>query len=111
MANLDHAARRPGTPRPAGAPLVVAIVVAVSSALLVAAATRHGGAVSPDSATYASGAQNLAHGAGYLDFQGQPITDWPPGFSVLLAAAHLTGAAILTQPGGSGFSRSRRWSS
>jgi len=95
MSRPDPAAARPGRRDLRGASLVVTCIVAVLAAALVAIATRHGATVSPDSATYASGAQNLARGAGYVDFQGRAITDWPPGFSVMLAGVHLLGLGVL----------------
>ncbi len=68
-------------------------IVAVA---LVAVATRQGSAVSPDSATYVSGARNLAAGNGYSDFRLIAITDWPPGLSVTLVALHAAGIGALT---------------
>jgi len=73
-----------------------AIVVALAAATLVGVATRHGSAISPDSATYVAGARNLVAGNGYSDFTLVPITDWPPGLSVTLAALHVFGAGALS---------------
>jgi hypothetical protein len=95
MPRPDRTEDLAGMQRPSGAPLAAAVVVAALAAALVAIATRHGAAVSPDSATYASGAQNLTRGTGYVDYLGQSITDWPPGFPVILAGAHLMGMAVL----------------
>jgi len=73
-----------------------AIVAAMAAAALVGIATRHGSAISPDSATYVAGARNLVAGNGYSDFALVPITDWPPGLSVTLAALHVAGVGALT---------------
>jgi hypothetical protein len=73
-----------------------AVVVALAAAALVGVATRHGSAVSPDSATYIAGARNLVAGTGYSDFALVPITDWPPGLSLTLAGLHWTGTGALT---------------
>jgi len=74
----------------------LAALTAIVAALLVAIATRHGSAVSPDSATYVAGARNLAAGNGYTDFQLMPITDWPPGLSLTLLVLHWTGIGALS---------------
>lgn len=48
--------------------------------------------LSPDSATYLSGADHLAAGAGFVNHQYKtPITVSPPGYSLLLAAGSLIG--------------------
>ena len=73
-----------------------AIVAAIAAAALVGIATRNGSAISPDSATYVAGARNLVAGNGYSDFALVPITDWPPGLSVTLAALHGAGVGALT---------------
>ncbi len=73
-----------------------AIVAAAGAAALVGIATRNGSAISPDSATYVAGARNLVAGNGYSDFALVPITDWPPGLSVTLAALHWAGVGAVT---------------
>jgi hypothetical protein len=61
------------------------IVIAFSAVILVVVGTRLGPGLSPDSANYISGARNLAAGRGYVNYALQPITIFPPGFSVMLA--------------------------
>lgn len=71
-------------------------VGAMAAGALVLWSTRQGAAISPDSATYVAGARNLAAGRGYSDYGLTAITDWPPGLSLLLAAAQELGSSALT---------------
>jgi len=88
----------PSRARPRAAALLCAgaVLAALAAAALVGVATRHGSAMSPDSATYVAGARNLVAGNGYSDFQLIPITDWPPGLSLTLAGLHFVGVGALT---------------
>ncbi len=59
-------------------------------------ATRHGPGMSPDSVSYFAAARNLVAGRGYADFTGQPLTTFPPGLPVLLAAGDRLGMSLAT---------------
>ena len=65
--------------------------LAVVSFVLTLVATRHGPGVSPDSVSYLSSARSLARQGTVLDFDGSPLTYWPPGFPALLAAFEFIG--------------------
>jgi 4-amino-4-deoxy-L-arabinose transferase-like glycosyltransferase len=83
-ASADPLVRRE---RPAGAhPRLIPVTVAflsLGAGALVLIATRHGPVITPDSTSYLSAAHNLASGR-YIDFTLQPLTNFPPGLSVLL---------------------------
>jgi len=66
------------------------VLIAVSGFLLILSITRWGPGVGPDALNYLDGAKYLIQGQGYYaaDPAGgapQPITHWPPGFSLMLA--------------------------
>lgn len=63
----------------------VAFGLALVAAAATLIATRHGPQVTADSITYISAARNLADGDGIVDFTGQPLTAFPPGFAAILA--------------------------
>lgn len=52
---------------------------------------RYGPALTPDSAAYFAAARSLADGRGWLLFTGQPIVDYAPGPSVILAMSERFG--------------------
>jgi hypothetical protein len=69
-----------------------AVVVAMMIAgALVWLGTRQGVGASSDSAVYVSGARNLADGDEFVSFSLQPITTFPPGFPITLAAGDRLG--------------------
>jgi hypothetical protein len=70
--------------------LVVAALVAVVS---IVAATHRAVEIDEDSISYISGAQGIAAGHGYINFDGRALTTWPPGTSALLAAGDKLGLA------------------
>ena len=55
------------------------------AAAIVVFATRHDPRLSPDSITYLSVARHLRSGEGITDFTGDPLTIFPPLYSMLLA--------------------------
>ena len=59
---------------------------AVAGAVVVAATSPHGPGLSPDSAVYLSTADALSHGRGFRAYGGVPLTDFPPGYPLALAA-------------------------
>jgi len=61
-------------------------VVALVCALLSAVLLRRGIGISPDGWFYWQASLSLLNGDGYADLYGQPVLEWPPGFSLYLAA-------------------------
>lgn len=62
--------------------------VALAGGLLLLWATVHGPGVSPDSIVYIETARSLLQGDGFY-YHGKPMTHYPPGYPLLLAAAGL----------------------
>lgn len=63
--------------------------------LLVLAALRHGLALGPDAWTYWTASASWLAGDGYVDGHGLPVLEWPPLYSLWLAAVQsLTGVSI-----------------
>lgn len=79
----------------AALPAVVVGIVAMP-ALLVLWATTRGPGLSPDSVYYASAARSWAAGDGLVQYDGQPLTWFPPGLSMLLGAGEAAGVDLLT---------------
>jgi hypothetical protein len=65
---------------------MVTIVGAIAAGLVAAATSPHGPGLSPDSAVYLSTADALEHGRGFQAYGGVPLTDFPPGYPLALAA-------------------------
>lgn len=74
---------------------ILALLVAYP-VILVLIATSHGPGVSPDSVSYLAGAQSLLDQGHILTFTGEPLTLFPPGQSVLLAAFGAVGLSLTT---------------
>jgi hypothetical protein len=76
---------------------LAALVVAslAGGAVVLAATSRYGPAVGPDSAAYLSTARNLAVGQGFRSYYA-PLTAWPPLLPLLLALPVKAGADPLT---------------
>lgn len=60
------------------------VVIALSSVIFVALHWR-GVPLSPDGWSYWQAAVSLANGSGYRDFSGNPLTAWPPLYSLYLS--------------------------
>jgi hypothetical protein len=61
------------------------ILLGLAGAWIVLAATSvYGAGVSSDSVFYLSSADSFAMGAGFFDFKGDPLTDFPPLYSLIL---------------------------
>ena len=75
----------------ATAPVLVAGAIALACVVLVLYGTRNGPVLGLDSATYLSGARNLAAGRGYVGFDLRPTTLFPPGLSATLAVGRWAG--------------------
>jgi hypothetical protein len=89
--NLGSVVRRDLSPR---ATALVLASLAVMSAVLVLAATRHGLGVTPDSVSYASAARNIVAGRSLVDFTGQHLGYWPPGLPLVLALGVQLGLTV-----------------
>ena len=70
----------------------VMVVALVGCALLSASFLHDRPLLMSDTLTYVEGARSLAHGDGYSDRDGHPITVRPPGYSVVLAPLVWAGA-------------------
>lgn len=70
------------------------VVVTVVSVALTWWASRSGVGISPDSVTYVAGAHGLLVGQGVVDIDGQALTLFPPGMSVLLALLGWCGLSL-----------------
>ena len=75
--------------RPDGFTMLLAALSGLGVALVMARELTYGVAVGPDSITYIGAARNLLAGEGFSSFGGDPLTWWPPLYSLLLAAASL----------------------
>jgi hypothetical protein len=74
----------------------VAIVSVVGAALVWWSTARRGMGTTSDSVAYLSTAQDILSGRGYGSWQQMPLTHWPLGYPVLLAAvAKVTGLSAL----------------
>lgn len=71
------------------------IGLSVAAAGWCAFLTRRGMAVSPDSGAYLAGAASLCRDFSYRGMDGMPITNWPPGYPMLLAALSCGGLPAL----------------
>ncbi len=67
------------------------VVAALLAAGLVAVGTLAGAGLSPDSVSYVSAARSFASGQGLQVFTGDPLTDWPPLYPLLLSVFGLFG--------------------
>ena len=84
------AARR----RPDSLTLLIAAAAILGAALVIARQTAYGAALSWDSLVYISEARNLLAGQGFAIYEAIPegrinITEWPPLYPLILAAASL----------------------
>ena len=56
----------------------------VGAGIVLVATSVYGAGVSSDSVFYLSSADNFARGAGFFDFKGDPLTDFPPLYALIL---------------------------
>lgn len=76
-------------------PLVIVLIALFGAAATYSIlGTRRGVGVSPDSRVYLAAAQSVATGHGYAD-DGVPVTKWPPGYPLAIAAPTLVGLPML----------------
>jgi hypothetical protein len=63
-----------------------ALAGAAAAAVVLVATSPHGPGLSPDSGVYLSTADALEHGRGFRAYGDVPLTDFPPGYPLALAA-------------------------
>lgn len=84
---------RSGPPRPV-LPRAVLLLALVPTVLIVVAASA-GPGVSPDSTSYLAAAHSLAESGRLTDWNGEPLTLFPPGYPLILAAVHSLGVPFV----------------
>ena len=72
---------------PSTATLLTAAIALLGAALPLARVVNHGVELSWDAINYAAVARSLLDGAGFVNYNGTPYTEWPPLYPLLLAAA------------------------
>ncbi|MDQ3438936.1 MAG: phospholipid carrier-dependent glycosyltransferase [Planctomycetota bacterium] len=76
------------------------LILPLIGAAIVLFVTRDGAGLSPDARGYLMGARHLATGRGYTILNGdgvpEPLTQFPPLYSVLLAPAEIAGISAIT---------------
>ena len=70
---------------------LVIMFFAITGIICLYHLTRFGAGLSHDSIYYLVGAKSLLSGQGYLNIYGNPMTHWPPMYSMLIAAANYSG--------------------
>jgi len=65
--------------------LFLALLALVGVGFVLVSTHRYGVVIWPDSVYYLSTARNLNSGAGFISFDGEPLTLWPPLYPALLA--------------------------
>jgi hypothetical protein len=71
---------------------IISGLFAAAGIIIVLTSTAvYGAGVTPDSVYYLSSAENLLAGKGYVSYDGQPYTHWPPLFPSLMALLSLSG--------------------
>ena len=64
---------------------IFAVAAGLAAAWILLSATAvYGAGVSSDSIFYLSSADNFANGVGFVDFKGDPLTDFPPLYPLIL---------------------------
>lgn len=76
--------------------LIIPAVATVVTGILTAWVMSRHVIVNYDSIYYLSSAENLAHGRGLMDYTGQDMTNFPPGYPVLIRLVMLFGADSVT---------------
>ncbi len=66
-------------------------VLSCVAGVLALAASARGPGLSPDSVTYLTSGLQLANGHGLTDVSGEPLTVFPPGMPLIVAAAEILG--------------------
>jgi 4-amino-4-deoxy-L-arabinose transferase-like glycosyltransferase len=69
----------------------VAALVALAGAGAALAASRHGVAITADSAAYVAAARSFAAGHGWISYNGSPLVVHPPGLATVLGLLALAG--------------------
>ncbi len=89
--DTGRAAETTSPPAPTWLYFLLAGLGLAGTLLVLAATSRYGIGLAPDSANYLSAARSLAHGAGFLRFDGQQYSAWPPLLPLLLAVLEAAG--------------------
>jgi hypothetical protein len=77
-----------------------AAIAGFIGALLIYFFTRHGGiGMEPDSIVYLSTARSVAHGGGFFEFEGAPMTDFPVGYPLFLSIIIFISRVDIVQSG------------
>ncbi len=75
--------------------LLVVLIAGLGTAHILARTATYGTGVTGDSVFFLSTALNFLAGEGWRDFEGEPLTLWPPLFPLLLAAFGWVGIDLL----------------
>ena len=70
--------------------LVVGILAGFAVVAVLVSTTK-GAGMSPDSSVYVAAARHVAHGQGLVGYDGSVLTQFPPGFSLILASGRILG--------------------
>ncbi len=70
---------------------VLIVAIAALSTAWILLRTWYGARLTSDAAAYLSGAENLASGNGLVDFEGDELTWFPPGYPIVLAGFEIAG--------------------
>lgn len=83
-----------GSPRYPVPLSIVALAMAVIAAVLVFVSTNKGAGVTFDSSFYLSAGFNFATGKGLVDYHGQTLVWYPPGYAIEFTIAHWIGVGF-----------------
>lgn len=70
------------------------LILSLVPAALILVAVAGGPGVSPDSTSYLAAARSLAESGRLIDWTGEPLTLFPPGYPLTLAAVHALGIPL-----------------
>lgn len=82
------------TPATRAGRLTIVSIFSVLAMVVDLVLTRHGLAYSQDSTVYSSVAENWSRHGGLSQYDGSPLTQFPPGFSLLLGALLRSGMSL-----------------
>ena len=76
--------------------VILAMVSLLAVPMVLTSTSRYGPGLSSDAICYISAARHLLDGKGFLSYDGEPYTHWPPLFPSLLALSGLAGIEPVT---------------